>query len=189
MADQLPFQTYSNLPSVSTPGIRFFRRAIPIGGTMCLASLVYPAQVQLIPTPETKASSRFHLRLLYGEGQDWQHALSVHIPPDVVPFFSVNNVAGLSIKHLPENSAAAVALPAHPQYVVLGVELKDGRKISCVPSALRNAFRARLSLAGLSLVMCSLSVSYALPLGVAVMAAFATHYFKSALDIPRFPAW
>lgn len=156
---------------------------------MCLPALVHPAKLQMYPSRVSSSESCFDMRILYKDSQDWQHALGVHIAPEVAHHFLAGEVVGFSVEPLQANSAAALAFPSQPSYVVLGIELREGLRLNCVPRPLKLAHYKYQLLTAVSLVMCGVLTLTLQPVATAALAALTTHFWKTARGIPCKPAW
>jgi hypothetical protein len=109
----------------------------------------------------------------------------VHIPPEVQFAFAEGIIRGLQIDALKLNGVEMQYLEGQPYFAVLGVELTDGRKISCIPDEFKHAYRKKLKdstiRAALGLLLLPTSIAW---LGVFAigLAARCAHI---AMSIPR----
>lgn len=109
----------------------------------------------------------------------------VHIEKSVQSFFDKGQVQAFDLQQLRLNGTVARRLNGHPSYVLLGIELKDGTKISCIPPVCKIVFRELLLKSAIcGLVAGALTYTPAQWFG-GLFAGCSVHYFRAALGIPR----
>jgi hypothetical protein len=160
---------------------------------MCHPALVHAQCIELHPSLQDNEAVEdcFHVRVLYRDSPEWHVLPLVHIDKRMVSLFERREVVGFSVEPLGNNSLAAkaLALSAQPRSVVLGVELRDGRRLSCTPAPLTRAIRQQL-LIGVIGLAGGLGVAFLhQSIAAAALAGLATHFFRNAWAVPRKPAW
>jgi len=151
-----------------------------------------PFEIEAAPTffnPPRNSPCIFHIRLRYRKDGDWQHFSLVHIPEAVQEYLAKGLVAGIYLVTLPTNGVASRALDELPNYVVLGVELTDGRRISSVPRAFHQQFCKWLVYAFLGIATGAALSATPLAWVGGLIAGGATHAVRTAWAFPRKPFW
>ena len=146
-----------------------------------------PYQIQLHVTRAN--ASIFELRMLFREGGNWQVRDGVYVPGPLQGTFHLNEVVGLHLESLGMRSAASQALPGAPQFVVLGIELQDGRKLQTTPPELYRVRRVRFALAGALALSGALGALTSLAWFGGLAVGIAMHLAHSAMGIRVTPFW
>lgn len=147
--------------------------------------------VRTLAVPEQDGNDIFSLQLLYREGGSPQHYLGVNVAPDVLNAIQGDQVVGLHIVTLAMNGLASSLIPGQPTHIVMGVVLRDGRRLSSVPAAYRVVkwFGVTLCISGmLAGVGISLAADNVAWLGVALLLA-SSHVLRSVCNLPTKPFW
>lgn len=156
-----------------------------------IPTLHAPFDLSLTPTSVNgvrgAAEDLYTLRVLYVSTGAWQVLHSVHVPKALQGALVSGKVESFHLETIVPGSAAERALPGGPSYLVLGVRIKNGPEVECVPSELR---AARAGYFGLGLVACASAV--ALLLGAyawtgALLLAVGTHAIRTAHGVPARP--
>jgi hypothetical protein len=117
-----------------------------------IPTLHVPSDINLTPTTVNGVPGAeeglYTLRVQYVSDGAWQIFHSVHVPKTLQDALRGGKVESFHLETLVPNSAAERVLPGGPSYLVLGVRLKDGPELQCVPSELLVA-RAGYSLLAL----------------------------------------
>lgn len=151
-----------------------------------------PYQVTSAPTtfsPPRAVPDIFNIRLRYREGGDWQCFSLVHIPPSVQNAFEQGIVYGLHLEALETNGAASRSLQGQPRYVILGVELADGSKVTSIPSAFHAVFRRKIAITGAVLLTGGILAVTLFPWVGGLLTGLGTHFARTAMGLPRKPFW
>ncbi len=156
-------------------------------------SLFHAPHIEIFPSLRDGqvVDNCFHVRVRYQGGLEWQVLPLVHIDKQVVPFFERKEVVGFAAEALLANSVAALALArsGQPRSVVLGVQLRDGRRLQSTPPPLTRVFRQQLMFGAVGIAV-GLSLALAFQsLTAAAFAGLATHFWRTARALPRSPAW
>ena len=86
-------------------------------------------------TDEGVVPNQYSLEIYYKPGMPPQRFHGVHIPDSLVESMHDKKLQSFHMVTLEHLSAAAYAMPNRPSYVVLAVELADGKEIADVPDA------------------------------------------------------
>lgn len=124
----------------------------------------------------------------YGIGRTPVLLPGVHLSPAAIRFFESGEVARAHVETLVTDSVAKRAL-GYPNYVVMGVELKNGERVSVIPRALRSAFVWRGGL-GLALTAAGLALLNTANTGLAFgLILVGSHVLRTALGVPHKAFW
>lgn len=146
--------------------------------------------VRTLDQPDRDGNDIFTLQLFYREKGSPQHYLGVHVEPDVLNAIQGDQVVGLHIVTLGMNGLATSLVIGKPTYIVLGVVLRDGTKVSSVPRVYQvvKGFGIALCIGGMLAGVSVLSAGTLAWLGVALLLA-SSHVLRSVCTLPTEPFW
>lgn len=156
-----------------------------------IPTLHVPFDLRLAPTSVNGVNSSvedlYSLRVQYLSTGAWQVFHSVHVPKPLQEALSSGTVESFHLETIIPNSPTERALPGSPSYLVMGVRLKGGPELECVPAKLRATKAAYLAL-GVAASACAvalLSATYTWT-GALILVA-GTHAIRTARGIPAHP--
>lgn len=123
------------------------------------------------------------LHLQYRRGGSWQTFTSVHVPPVLATALS-SDAESLHLETLQVNGYPQYCLPSAPDYLLIGVQTRDGVQHSHVPAQFTRARRKRFW-RGLALCAAGLVALPWHPLAAAVGAlllVFGSHEVRTSQE-------
>ena len=147
-----------------------------------------PIEIELEPlaTSGVLPSHALHvLRLRYRPQGHMQVFLGTHVPPGLAQFLQGGNVSSLHLETLEHGSSEQRCLPGWPDYAVLGLETKDGKRIVCMPPALMRLRLRRLWGGGAAAALGAALLASPYSVVGAGLLVFASHAIRGGLRVSK----
>jgi hypothetical protein len=180
------FNLVCALPSRSLYGSTFFRAASAMNPHChhTWTAKSSPTEISDCGVIQGTVPELFGIELRYRPGGEPERYSCVHIPKTLQPALASGEVKTVYIETLGFGSLASRCLPNSPEFVVLGVETREGEKLTEVPKALKMAKRICLVTGTASCAIgAALLVSSQAWLG-AIALVLGTHCWRTALQVP-----
>lgn len=155
-------------------------------------SVHYPLRFELLPRKTSNTGlppvNLYVLRMQYKEGGHFYEYPCTYLVPDAAKLIASGEVSGVSLSTVKLRGLAQRQLPGGPDYVVMGVELRDGTRISTLPPVYRRTVARYAAIGVLAGLGGALLVNDHAVCGL-LLFALGTHFVRSAFEIPIKPFW